>query len=144
MEADKSKLWIVLIGVMVFGWFVWPTQYRYDHMQFGYGPARHEGIIRINRFSGVAEVLSTQGWRRLEPTPPRKMFLLGTDLRTSHLVCVNASDEMVDATTDQTMGKWLHTDPEDTPDWLDMNSPKDGGRCSDGTQSGLFLKVLQP
>lgn len=50
-----------LVLLLLFGWFVWPSKYRYDTM----GTARVP--IRTNRFNGDAERLTDQGWMKLRP-----------------------------------------------------------------------------
>ena len=48
----------------LFAAFVWPTLYRYDHLDIGEG---RSFPIRINRFNGHAEVLYLNGWKRISP-----------------------------------------------------------------------------
>lgn len=45
--------------ILLFGYFVWPTPYRYDHWG--------EVLVRIDRRHGTAERLTAYGWRRMEP-----------------------------------------------------------------------------
>lgn len=49
-----------MLGIAWFARNVWPTAYRYDHMGEG-GFA----IVRIQRLTGKAEMLSGSGWKRL-------------------------------------------------------------------------------
>jgi hypothetical protein len=46
--------------VLVLGFLVWPTIYRYDHMELGEG---RSFPVRINRFNGSAEILIAGGWK---------------------------------------------------------------------------------
>jgi hypothetical protein len=55
------------IVVIVFATFVWPTPYRYEHMNLSSeGP---QLIVRINRFTGSAEYLTPVGWHEMQPKP---------------------------------------------------------------------------
>jgi hypothetical protein len=49
---------LLLIGLAAFAVTIWPTLYRYDRLA--------SLPVRINRFTGKAEVLSTDGWNPLE------------------------------------------------------------------------------
>lgn len=60
--------------LLLFGAFVWPTLYRWDHMGMAQGWSYP---VRINRITGQAEMLlpsdgtvNSGGWRRLGH-PPR-------------------------------------------------------------------------
>jgi hypothetical protein len=55
---------IAVLVVGLFGWFVWPTRYRYDHLKFG----QMNLPVRIDRFSGRAEALYPSGWETLGHT----------------------------------------------------------------------------
>jgi len=46
---------------VVFGCFVWPTQYRNSYLRSGGSSCP----VRIDRFSGHAEILTGSGWRPL-------------------------------------------------------------------------------
>jgi hypothetical protein len=51
---------ILAIGaILLFLAFVWPTMYRYEHVE-------GEALIRINRFTGSAELLGLAGWTPLD------------------------------------------------------------------------------
>ena len=69
MNRRKTRLLLrvmmitVLIGAAgIFGYYVWPTPYRYDHTFEG-------GLTRINRFTGQTDILRPHGWRRVGSTP---------------------------------------------------------------------------
>ncbi|HZW07996.1 MAG TPA: hypothetical protein VFF65_12810 [Phycisphaerales bacterium] len=51
---------LIVVGAACAVW-VWPTQWRYDR--------RYESIVRINRFTDEAQVLSTKGWQTFAPDP---------------------------------------------------------------------------
>ena len=60
VPATKSKLrkilqvrTLIVFGICLFGWLVWPTPYRYDHMAIG--PVSYP--VRINRLTGETQVL---------------------------------------------------------------------------------------
>jgi hypothetical protein len=57
---------LVAIVIIIFGWLVWPTPYRYTSMSY-------EGAtfpIRIHRITGKAERLTpARGWLPTGPTP---------------------------------------------------------------------------
>jgi hypothetical protein len=53
---------IGIVIVVLLAIFVWPTRYTYDHINIG----RNEYPVRINRFTGQAEVLQQNGWRILD------------------------------------------------------------------------------
>ena len=71
MEAPKSQVPKIIIGIIglvvlaLFAIYVWPTRYSYDHMRMG----QRELVVRIDRFSGVTEILYPDGWRVAAPTP---------------------------------------------------------------------------
>lgn len=59
--STKTVQIAVIVGfclVLLFGWLVWPTPYRYDTM----GTARIP--IRINRMTGELERLGSYGWEK--------------------------------------------------------------------------------
>jgi hypothetical protein len=70
MISPKSAvLWASGLGaVIVFALFIWPTAYRYDHMELGAGRSLP---VRINRFTGFAEVLYPSGWKAPTQEPNR-------------------------------------------------------------------------
>jgi hypothetical protein len=49
----------LLTAVGLFGLFVWPTPYRYDHIDYGRGTSYP---VRQNRFTGYTQVLFSGGW----------------------------------------------------------------------------------
>lgn len=55
---------IVLAGVSIlaalFAWLVWPTPYRYDHVDYGRGTSY---LVKQNRLTGRTQVLFPGGWR---------------------------------------------------------------------------------
>ncbi len=57
---------IASVVLAAFAWAVWPTLYRYDHMHSG----SREWPVRINRFSGEADMLFPDGWGKLAQSPP--------------------------------------------------------------------------
>lgn len=62
--SKRTKLSILLIVLacgVLFAVFVWPTWYRYDHINMG----GNIFPVRIHRFTQEAEVLLLGGWRRM-------------------------------------------------------------------------------
>ena len=66
MERDSKLKQIGILAwytvfLSVFGYAVWPTPYRYEHVRW------NEDVLsaRINRFTDTAEVLEPSGWRTL-------------------------------------------------------------------------------
>jgi hypothetical protein len=57
-----AGLLALLVGVGVFGWFVWPTPYRYEHAQL---IANTHVLVRVDRLSGEVDALYPYGWQRL-------------------------------------------------------------------------------
>ena len=56
--------------VVALGWFVWPTPWRYDRLQYG---ANREVMVRINRVTSEADALIPgEGW--IPWTPPPNPF----------------------------------------------------------------------
>ena len=55
-----SWLVIVLLGIAV---FVWPTRYRFERVGLGSSPSV---LVRINRLTGNAEMLTGSGWSPME------------------------------------------------------------------------------
>lgn len=58
---------IVLLTILAFSTFVWPTIYRYDHMNLN-GTVLP---VRINRISGKTEILYPSGWASVD-TPQKE------------------------------------------------------------------------
>ena len=58
-------LWTLAVAVgLLFAVFVWPTPYGYDHL----GGLNGVSVpVRINRFTGRAEMMRGDGWVRMEP-----------------------------------------------------------------------------
>jgi hypothetical protein len=71
----NRRLSIAVIALaLLWGFFIWPTPYRYGQIQWsGLGGFP----VRINRFTGHAQVLVNIGWKNLEGSrlgttrPPR-------------------------------------------------------------------------
>ncbi len=63
-------------AVIVFGLTVWPTPYRYDHMNLGGGASLP---VRTNRITGHTEILYQGGWQAASPARNRE--LSGEELR---------------------------------------------------------------
>lgn len=59
---------VVLIILGLFGVFVWPTRYRYDHMSI---PLVGSVPVRIDRITGEAESLGVGGWHKLGEVPAK-------------------------------------------------------------------------
>ena len=64
---------LLLLVLLVFASFVWPSRWRYDHISVD----GDSYLVRINRFSGHADILVPEtGWVRSEdswddtPTTP--------------------------------------------------------------------------
>jgi len=62
MQKNRLVIWITMgVLIILFGLFVWPTIYRYDHIKYTAG----EVLIRTNRLTGEVERLyNTGGWRK--------------------------------------------------------------------------------
>ncbi len=54
--SKKLTLFAILILVVLFGWFVWPTPWSYYHDR--------SLNLRVNRFTGETQVLTVRGWFR--------------------------------------------------------------------------------
>lgn len=64
MKKLPFALAILLLGL--FGFFVWPTLYRYDNVVYDSGESRQEYYVRFNRVTGAAEYLHPKrGWSPL-------------------------------------------------------------------------------
>ena len=66
-------LLIVLIFCLIFGVIFWPTLYRYEKSS--------SDVIRINRVTGLAQVLGDEGWKDLV----QKTKIVGRGLFQSNL-----------------------------------------------------------
>lgn len=53
------------LAALLFAALVWPTAYRYDHWGVSNQP------VRINRFTGAAELLEDDGWTPMVKLPAR-------------------------------------------------------------------------
>jgi hypothetical protein len=57
----RTLIWAAVIGgLSVFGLLVWPTAYRYDHMNL---PGGQSYPVRINRLTSSTAVLYPDGWK---------------------------------------------------------------------------------
>lgn len=57
----------LLVGcLLVFGWLVWPTPYRY----LTWHSNDYTAPVRISRVTGRADFLAPDGWRRMGPPRP--------------------------------------------------------------------------
>jgi hypothetical protein len=69
MKRLTARVLALIVGLSLltaWGWFVWPTPYRYVTSAHVYtAPA----TVRIHRITGDVDVLSLSGWKRLEPGP---------------------------------------------------------------------------
>lgn len=81
-HIGKYSVFYVSLGIglcllLLLGWFVWPTPYRYDVLKRG----DNSLPVRINRLTGNAEVLSSQGWTLLgaDKTDKSKLKPLSQD-----------------------------------------------------------------
>lgn len=55
---------ITILTIVIFiAAFVWPTMYRYDRF--------YKTVVRTNRFTGNAEMLTTEGWDKMQSSPKR-------------------------------------------------------------------------
>lgn len=61
---------LVMLGVVLFVVFVYPTRYRYEQA----GPT----IVRIDRFTGCADILDRNGWE------PARSYFSGDDSATEN------------------------------------------------------------
>lgn len=57
---------IVIVAVVLFAWFIWPSPYFYEHCAGG-------TIVRVNRITGSVKVIYRS------PGPARKPFSLKLD-----------------------------------------------------------------
>lgn len=62
MPSRSRWVAVLAIVLLLFGVFVWPTQYRYERAVVGPWDARITVIVRISRITGKAEYLSEDGW----------------------------------------------------------------------------------
>jgi hypothetical protein len=51
-----------VLAILVLAYAVWPTPYRYIGMY-------DHGLVRMNRFSGRAAILTDSGWTALDRDP---------------------------------------------------------------------------
>jgi hypothetical protein len=67
----NRRLSIAVIALaLLWGFFIWPTPYRYGQIDWsGLGGSP----VRINRFTGHAQILVPNGWKNLERSRPRTM-----------------------------------------------------------------------
>jgi|GEM_PF-1484149 hypothetical protein len=72
MKIRKYKLTLAcIIGFVLFCVFVWPTAYRFDHIQVSVG---RTFPVRINRFTGSTEILYPSGWTRVKEPQSEKAY----------------------------------------------------------------------
>lgn len=66
MEVTKPKpltTLIICITALLWGFFLWPTPYRYEKVSRPWFQASKDVIYRINRFTGHSELV-------VDPSPP--------------------------------------------------------------------------
>ena len=56
---------LIFIGLLLFGYFVYPTRYRYDHIKIG----QNDLPMRTDRVTGKTEVFMMTGWIDQSPKP---------------------------------------------------------------------------
>ena len=55
-----------IVGVLLFGWLVWPTFYTHTEVRLGmFGKQK----IRTDRFSGQTQVYGDGRWQKIEISP---------------------------------------------------------------------------
>jgi hypothetical protein len=60
-DLKRVALWAAGLTLLIlFGLLVWPTLYRYDHIDLGLGRSYP---VRQNRFNGQTEILFPDGWK---------------------------------------------------------------------------------
>lgn len=52
----KRRTALIALAVLAFAYFVYPTPYEYTR--------RAPNVFRVNRFTGVREVSTANGWRK--------------------------------------------------------------------------------
>jgi hypothetical protein len=70
-EGNTTRILLFALAAVVcltLGLTVWPTLYRYDQIHRDPGTSH---LVRINRFTGQAEILSSHGWKPLAAEPPQ-------------------------------------------------------------------------
>ncbi len=100
-----------LAAVVLFGLLVWPTLYRYDHMNLGIGTSL---LVRINRINGDTDLLSPSGWVRKyqerQLTPAELQSLVARfelDGQRLHVDLYNGTDAAVKGiTVEITLEDW--------------------------------------
>jgi hypothetical protein len=56
------KLTLVVVSVVLFASFVWPTPYRYQETTLHGLSGPKQRLVRINRLTGETHYLSSGGW----------------------------------------------------------------------------------
>lgn len=64
----------VLIAVLLFGWFVWPTHYKYTEMHLG---MLGKQKIRTERFTGQQQVYGDDKWQKIIISPDGSVTIPG-------------------------------------------------------------------
>jgi hypothetical protein len=64
-QSRRISLVLLLAGVLVLGWFVWPTRYSYDHLPLN----KSVYSVRTDRFTGLTEMLTPGGWVEIGGQP---------------------------------------------------------------------------
>jgi hypothetical protein len=79
-DLKNVVLWAAGPALLVlFGLLVWPTLYRYDHIDLGLGRSYP---VRQNRINGQTEILFPDGWKDSRDSHPSNS---GEDLSTEEL-----------------------------------------------------------
>jgi hypothetical protein len=71
----RTNKLLIIVGVIVavmFSVFVWPTLYRYDHLNV----AGSVIPARINRLSGSTDILNTYGWQHIKDNTKNEYNIL--------------------------------------------------------------------
>ena len=63
MKRPDLAHWIMLAIILILGFYLWLTPYHYEK-----GATT---VVRINRFTGEADILKIDGWHRLERSSQR-------------------------------------------------------------------------
>lgn len=101
ITTNKLAL-IVAAGIVILAaLFVWPTLYRYDHIDFG--PYR-SFPVRANRLTGQTEILYPNGWRAAKEPEPKKGPAIEEEITGDDLAKLDIGASLEDSMSRE--GRW--------------------------------------
>lgn len=101
-------IWVVgIAAVILFGLLVWPTVYRYDHIDMGLGRSYP---TKTNRVTGRTEILFREGWKEARNPQPATSPIPEVELNPDELAKLDVRASLEGSTSPKTVWNRLCLD----------------------------------